>query len=90
MALRKITLKNFKSIGEEAQTIELAPYTLLFGPNSAGKAPSCTLSCTSMSYCVTEPVIYLRQSWVVTLWTGGFLNVVPNRDPHRDIVSSRV
>ena len=38
MALTKIVLRNFKSIGDEAQTIEFAPYTLLFGPNSAGKS----------------------------------------------------
>lgn len=33
-----IKLRNFKSIGSEAQTIELAPITLLFGQNSAGKS----------------------------------------------------
>ena len=87
MALRKITLKNFKSIGEEAQTIELAPYTLLFGPNSAGKST------------LMHALVYLHELLrngtrdlsktelggdAVDL--GGFLNVVHNRDPHRDIV----
>jgi len=38
MKLNSITLKNFKSIGAEPQTIDLAPITLLFGPNSAGKS----------------------------------------------------
>ena len=86
MALRKITLKNFKSIGEEAQTIELAPYTLLFGPNSAGKST------------LMQALVYLHELLrngtrdlsktelggdAVDL--GGFLNVVHNRDPHRDI-----
>ncbi len=87
MALKKITLKNFKSIGEQAQTIELAPYTLLFGPNSAGKST------------LMQALVYLHELLrngtrdlsktelggdAVDL--GGFLNVVHNRDPHRDIV----
>lgn len=38
MQVTEITLKNFKSIGDEAQSIELSPITLLFGPNSAGKS----------------------------------------------------
>lgn len=38
MILKSLTLKNFKSIGEEPQTINFAPITLLFGPNSAGKS----------------------------------------------------
>lgn len=33
-----LTLKNFKAIGNDPQPIELAPITLLFGPNSAGKS----------------------------------------------------
>ena len=86
MALRKITLKNFKSIGEEAQTIGCS-YTLLFGPNSAGKST------------LMHALVYLHELLrngtrdlsktelggdAVDL--GGFLNVVHNRDPHRDIV----
>jgi len=35
--LTKIDIENFKGIGEK-QSIELAPITLLFGPNSAGKS----------------------------------------------------
>lgn len=35
--LKKIKLQNFKSFGEE-QDIELAPLTLLYGPNSSGKS----------------------------------------------------
>ncbi|MCC1497999.1 AAA family ATPase [Alcanivorax sp. 1008] len=38
MQITEITLKNFKSIGDESQVIELSPITLLFGPNSAGKS----------------------------------------------------
>ncbi|WP_318463187.1 AAA family ATPase [Photobacterium leiognathi] len=35
--LKKIKLENFKSFGEQ-QEIELAPLTLLYGPNSSGKS----------------------------------------------------
>ena len=44
-----LKLRNFKSIGSEAQVIELAPITLLFGPNSAGKST------------VLQSLIYLRE-----------------------------
>lgn len=37
MRLTKIDIENFKGIGEK-QSIKLAPITLLFGPNSAGKS----------------------------------------------------
>jgi len=37
MRLTRIEIENFKGIGER-QTLELAPITLLFGPNSAGKS----------------------------------------------------
>lgn len=36
--LTSLTLRNFKAIGDEPQTITFAPITLLFGPNSAGKS----------------------------------------------------
>jgi Uncharacterized conserved protein len=35
--LKKIKLENFKSFGEN-QEVELAPLTLLYGPNSSGKS----------------------------------------------------
>ena len=35
--LKSVTIENFKAIGEPV-TIDLAPVTLLFGPNSAGKS----------------------------------------------------
>jgi AAA ATPase domain len=37
MRLSRIEIENFKGIGER-QVIDLAPITLLFGPNSAGKS----------------------------------------------------
>lgn len=44
-----IELSRFKSIGAEPQRVELAPITLLFGPNSAGKST------------VLQAFIYLRE-----------------------------
>ena len=44
-----LTLKNFKSIGNIDQHINLAPITLLFGPNSAGKST------------VLQALIYLKE-----------------------------
>jgi predicted ATPase len=37
MRISKLSLTNFKSF-KETQTIEFAPVTLLFGPNSVGKS----------------------------------------------------
>ncbi len=37
MRISRIDIENFKGVGPR-QTIELAPITLLFGPNSAGKS----------------------------------------------------
>ena len=86
MALRKITLKNFKSIGEEAQTIELAPYTLLFGPNSAGKS-------TLIQALIFVHEILINGSRDVhktelgggAIDLGGFMNAVNGRDSFKDI-----
>lgn len=76
-----IKLRNFKSIGAEAQTIELAPITLLFGQNSAGKST------------VLQSLIYLREIVVNQnydpdktslggdwLDLGGFQNLIHGRD----------
>ena len=38
MRLKALTIKNFKGIDERGVRIELAPVTLLFGPNNAGKS----------------------------------------------------
>ena len=81
MKLNSITLRNFKSIGEEAQTANLAPITLLFGPNSAGKST------------ILQALVFLREviehrnldpdvtelggEW---LDLGGFKNLVHGRD----------
>ena len=36
--LRNVTLKNFKAYGPKGTTFELAPITLILGPNSIGKS----------------------------------------------------
>ncbi|MBK5938931.1 AAA family ATPase [Halochromatium roseum] len=76
----RLQLRNFKGIGAHAQPIDLAPITLLFGPNSAGKST------------VLQALIYLREVLVhgnydpdtTTLggnWLdlGGFRNLVHQR-----------
>lgn len=81
MKPKTLTLRNFKSIGSVAQTVDLAPITLLFGPNSSGKST------------VLQSLIYLREILVhrnydpdrTTLggdWLdlGGFRNLVHKRD----------
>ena len=85
----RLQLKNFKAIGAEEQSIELAPITLLFGPNSAGKST------------VLQSLIYLREVLVhgnydpdtTTLggdWLdlGGFRNLIHQRDLDESITIS--
>lgn len=75
-----LRLRNFKSVGDRVQTIDIAPITLLFGPNSAGKST------------VLQALIYLREVLVSRnydadrtqlggewLDLGGFRNLVHNR-----------
>ena len=38
MRLKSLTLRNFAAFGDKPSTIEFAPMTLLFGPNSSGKS----------------------------------------------------
>ncbi|MCB4435553.1 AAA family ATPase [Alteromonas sp. McT4-15] len=80
-ALKSLGLRNFKSIGNKQQVITLAPITLLFGPNSAGKST------------VLQALIYLKEvvskrnfnpdySELGGEWLdlGGFKNIVHNHD----------
>lgn len=76
-----IELSNFKSIGPKPQRVELAPITLLFGPNSVGKST------------VLQAFIYLREVLINRnydpdrtsiggdwLDLGGFKNLVHHHD----------
>lgn len=85
MQLTKLSLKNFRSFSEE-QTIEFAPVTLLFGPNSVGKSS------------VLMALFYIHQildkgecnpKCLDALGyrnVGGFKNLVHGRDLERKIV----
>ncbi|MFY0700380.1 MAG: AAA family ATPase [Bermanella sp.] len=85
MHLTKLSLKNFRSFSEE-QTIDFAPITLLFGPNSVGKSS------------VLMALFYLQQildkgecnpKYLDALGyrnVGGFKNLVHGRDVERKIV----
>lgn len=84
--IKSLRLSNFKSIGAEAQKIEFAPITLLFGPNSAGKST------------VLQALVYAREAilhgnmdpdstdlggdW---LDLGGFKNIVHGRNPEATV-----
>ena len=86
MALTKITLRNFKSIGGEAQTIELAPYTLLFGPNSVGK--STLIQALIFSYELLangNRDVHKTELGGDAIDLGGFINTVHGRDPGREV-----
>jgi len=86
MALTKIILRNFKSIGEEAQTIELAPYTLLFGPNSAGKS-TLIQSLIYVHELLTKGTrdVHKTELGGEAIDLGGFLKTVHGQNPDRDI-----
>lgn len=81
-----VSLKNFKGIGHEAQTIELAPVTLLFGPNSAGKS-TFLHSLIYLREILLNDNFDLHKSQFAGDWIdfGGFGNIVHNRDKKRTI-----
>jgi hypothetical protein len=86
MILKSLTLKNFKSIGEEPQTVNFAPITLLFGPNSAGKST------------IMKSLLYLHElistgnanpsklSRLKDRDIGGFINLINNHDLEKEMV----
>ncbi|MCK6574762.1 AAA family ATPase [Myxococcota bacterium] len=58
--LRKVTLKNFKAYGPKGTTFELAPITLILGPNSIGKST------------LFQALMALKQTWeprVTGIWS---------------------
>jgi len=85
MRITRISLTNFRSF-REAQTIELAPVTLLFGPNSVGK------SSVLMSLFYLQQILekgHCDPSYIAALGekhVGGFERLVNGYDINKDIV----
>lgn len=74
-----IYLRNFKCFGDAGQYVPLAPLTLLFGPNSAGK------SAVFQALDVLREVVYGdRDDATPARW--GFANCVHNGQTDREIV----
>lgn len=78
MRITKLSLTNFRSF-KETQTVEFAPVTLLFGPNSVGKS-SVLMSIFYLHQVLTQgncnPV---RLSALNNKYVGGFENLVHGR-----------
>ena len=84
MRITKITLENFRSF-RAAQTIELAPVTLLFGPNSVGKssilmALAYVRQILGYGHCDPQHLDALGQKAI-----GGFRSLVYGQDISRSI-----
>lgn len=85
MRITKLSLTNFRSF-RETQTIEIAPITLLFGPNSVGK------SSVLMALFYLQQIIEKGQCNPQRLealgnkLVGGFKNLVNGRDLSKSIV----
>ena len=85
MRITKLSLTNFKSFKQE-QTIEFAPVTLLFGPNSVGK------SSVILSLFYLQQIIERGQANPTRIEAlkakhlGGFLSLVHGKDLSKDIV----
>src|SRR5689334_22088089 len=83
MRISCIEIENFKGVGAR-QTIELAPITLLFGPNSAGK--STVLQALQYAREVLERGnVDPDQTIAGATDLGGFEALVPNHDRDRTI-----
>jgi predicted ATPase len=84
MIITKLSLTNFKSF-KDTQIIELAPVTLLFGPNSVGKSSviMALFYCQQIlerGHCNPQRIEALGGKFV-----GGFKNLVYGRDLNRSI-----
>lgn len=88
MRLTDFSVRNFKSVGDTAAVVRLAPVTLLFGPNGAGKS-----SLLHALHYAREIVEHANLDADVTrtggsLDLGGFANFVHARDLDRPVVLS--
>ncbi|SDJ58276.1 AAA domain-containing protein, putative AbiEii toxin, Type IV TA system [Ferrimonas sediminum] len=85
MRITKLSLTNFRSF-KETQTIELAPVTLLFGPNSVGKSTVLMAlfylqQILEKGQCNPQRIEALGNKFV-----GGFKHLVNGRDLRKNIV----
>lgn len=86
LKIKSLSLKNFKSIGENTQTIEFAPITLLFGANGAGKSTIIQ----ALAF-LNEVINHRNYDPIKTevggdaMDLGGFLNLVHKKQKDRSI-----
>jgi AAA15 family ATPase/GTPase len=84
MIITKLSLTNFRSF-KETQTIEFAPVTLLFGPNSVGK------STVLMALFYLQQILSKGQCDPASIdalggkFVGGFKNLVNGKDINKNI-----
>ena len=84
--IKSLSLKNFKSIGSNTQTIKFAPITLLFGPNGSGKSTIIQ----ALAF-LNEVINHRNYDPIKTeiggdaIDLGGFLNLVHKKDKNKSI-----
>ena len=84
MRITKLSLTNFRSF-KETQTIEFAPVTLLFGPNSVGKS-SVLMSLFYLQEILENGECDLKRIEALgDKHVGGFENLVAGRDLNKSI-----
>ena len=85
MRLTKLSLTNFKSFSE-TQTIDFAPVTLLFGPNSVGKSTVLLALFYMQKILETGQCDPVRIEALGNKYVGGFKNLVNGRNLKKSIV----
>lgn len=84
MRISKLSLTNFRSF-KEKQTIEFAPVTLLFGPNSVGKS-SVLMALFYLQQLLTKKITSPNQiSAIKGKYIDGFFALVNGKDLEKDI-----
>ncbi|MDC9500699.1 MULTISPECIES: AAA family ATPase [unclassified Pseudoalteromonas] len=84
MRISKLSLTNFRSF-KEKQTIEFAPVTLLFGPNSVGKS-SVLMALFYLHQLLTKKITNPNQiSAIKGKYIDGFFALVNGKDLEKDI-----